>query len=202
MKKISKRFFSLIELLVVIVIISILMGILLPVVNSVRTNAKKARAKSECNAILTAVKQYEAIYGYLPVSGWYDPTDLTKYRLFMEMLTCYDGPDSDSNIYDSNNLGNPRKIRFLDVPGSYGTSTDDRGDLPSGAEAPGKAGDYVDPWGGRYMIYIDTDYDGVVSVNGSNLNGTVFVYSLGPDGKHDTGSSGHSKNKDNVCSWK
>jgi prepilin-type N-terminal cleavage/methylation domain-containing protein len=206
--KIIKKTFSLIELLVVIVVISILMGILLPVVNSVRTNAKKAKAKGEINAIVTAIKQYEATYGYLPVCGWYEPTDLTKYRQFIEMLTGYDGPDGDTQV-NNGTYGNPRNIRFLDVPGSYGTDDSDRGGLPSGAEEPGKIGDYVDPWGGIYMIYLDTSYgggtpyDGKVSVNGENLNGAVFVYSLGPDGKHNpTGDYGTGENKDNICSWK
>jgi prepilin-type N-terminal cleavage/methylation domain-containing protein len=201
MKKISKRFFSLIELLVVIVIISILMGILLPVVSSVRQNAKKAKAKSECNAILTAIKSYESTYGYLPLTSTYTPTDEDEYRQFIEMLTGYDGPDSNTQI-NGGTYGNPRNIRFLDVPGTYGTDTTSR-NLPSNADAEGKMGDYVDPWGSRYMVYIDNDYDGQVTVNGKVLNGTVFIYSLGPDYEHDTtGNYGTGVNKDNVCSWK
>lgn len=199
--KIIKRTFTLIELLVVIVIIAILMGILLPVVQSVRINAKKAKAKAECNAIVTAIKQYEATYGYLPVNPTYTPTDEDNYRQLIEMLTGYDGPDASTSI-NGGSCGNPRDLRLLDVPSTYSTDDTARSGMPAGADAPGALGDYVDPWGSRYMIYVDGNYDGQVSVYGSNLNGSVFVYSLGPDCKHNTGSSTNEDNKDNICSWK
>ena len=92
--------------------------------------------------------------------------------------------------------GNLRKTRFLEVPAEYG------------ATVP-----YQDPWGNRFRIGIDSNYDkDVEGLNGENLlNGTVFVYSLGPNGKGATGdipAGSASKGDDNghfvddVISWK
>src|SRR4051812_43446348 len=66
--------FTLIELLTVIAIIAILMGILFPVINNVKENAKKVQAKNDVTQIVTAVKAYYTEYGkYPPVPGSTQP---------------------------------------------------------------------------------------------------------------------------------
>lgn len=145
--------FSLIELLVVIAIIAILAAILMPAISTVRNNAKKAQARAQMNAIMTAIKTYESTYGVLPVTtaNWSDApsTTATQYTNLMNALT---------NVP---NGSNSRKIRFLDVPNNYATLG------------------YVDPWGNKYQIYIDTSYTGQLSVGSETLYGTVFVSSSG-----------------------
>ena len=58
-----------------------------------------------------------------------------------------------------------------------------------------KNGNYKDPWKKDFVVSMDTDYDGKVTINGEKLAGPVFVYSGGPDGDATTWD-------DNVCSWK
>ena len=85
---------------------------------------------------------------------------------------------------------------------------------------------YRDPWGNPYIVTLDMDgnnkvRDGFYSLaavsggpNGSGLiqsaaggdtfeaNATVMVWSLGPDGKANSGQPGNSgDNKDNILSW-
>jgi len=60
--------FTLVELLVVIAIIGILAGLLLPTLAHVKEKALISRAKTEMGQIATAISQYEAIYGRMPIS--------------------------------------------------------------------------------------------------------------------------------------
>lgn len=61
--------FTLVELLVVIVIISVLMGILLPAVQSVRMRSQMAATSAQIRSIATACYAYQADYGYFPPVG-------------------------------------------------------------------------------------------------------------------------------------
>ncbi|MFA5321373.1 MAG: prepilin-type N-terminal cleavage/methylation domain-containing protein [Smithella sp.] len=199
--------FTLIELLVVISIIIILVGILLPAINGVREKARVMKAKGEMQALAMAIKAYQGDYGVWPCkSATFDPfvagddlTDISKYRQMFERLSCADGPDSGTGIEE-----NRRKIRYLDIPSTYG----DNDDAYPGTTTSATKGDFKDPWGNVYQIFIDTTYDGKVtqseeylsdnyidSDNSKNfLNGEVFIYSYGPDKSSTT--------KDDVKSWK
>lgn len=165
----KKSLFSLVELLVVISIIAVLMGILIPTVSSMRERARITQAKAEMNAIKTAILQFEATYGLLPikdkaavsivdVNGMVtDSGSPTGYARLMQWLTLA-GTDADSP--------NTRKIKFLD-PQTPTSNT------------------YNDPWARGlarpYVIYLDHDYDDKVTIPGyGDLNGKVFIYSDGP----------------------
>ncbi len=158
----KKRFFTLIELMVVITIIVILIGLLLPVILTVKDQAKKTQARSQMSSIITAMRTYESTYGILPIpDSWTDGSGAfpSKYADLMALLTDVPGPSTESN-YTS---GNSRNIRFLDVPTNYTTLG------------------FLDPWGSRYLIYVDSGYAGSVVVNSGSGNetlyGTVFIYS-------------------------
>jgi prepilin-type N-terminal cleavage/methylation domain-containing protein len=93
-------------------------------------------------------------------------------------------------------------------------------DSSSGGMGPDNV--YRDPWGHPYVISIDTNYDdkcrdtfysmrndggtvGLVDLlNGQRyqLNGTIMVWSAGPDGKIDPAAGAKvGVNKDNILSW-
>jgi len=62
----GKIAFTLIELLVVIAIIAILAAMIFPIVNRVSINQTKAVARSQLNQVETAIKSYQARFGFYP----------------------------------------------------------------------------------------------------------------------------------------
>ena len=193
----KKQHFSLVELLVVIAIIAILAGLIIPTVGGMREKARATQAKAEMNSIKTAILAFESTYGVLPLK---DTTgaDIVEtagakkgrvlsgnngYDRIMEWLTqsdCYGVAGFDTNS------PNTRKIKFLDPKPAGGSWKDpwaDRGDHETN---------------GEYVIYMDDDYDGKVTIAGNELYGKVFIYTLGTNWKND--EDGDSK-KGNINNW-
>jgi len=202
--------FTLIELLIVIAIIGILMGILLPVLGTVKTKGKEVKSRTDINSIVAACKQYESDYGVLP-SPWSTAGDLdgnsnslmpadattysnansntpASYKTLMQLLTGVTYFSSTTGAY------NVRNIRYLEVPTSYSVS--------SGKSFAG----YVDPWGWTYGVCMNLSYDGSIDLPSGpfpsaskTLNIPVAIWSRGSTGS--TYSSSESTNK-YICSWK
>jgi len=193
----TKKRFTLIELLVVIGVIAILMAMLLPAVSKVRVQAKKAKARAQMKALEIAIKSYETTYGLLPWGGgadvvWDDNEnsnpatydDGPAYDTLMELLTCANGPAaaiaSPPNPYTYHT--NTRQIRFLDAPDKFA------------------ADGFIDPWGNRFGIALDLDYNSQITVGSQNLDRSVAIWSFGPDKQDDDGRSSGSGN-DDITSW-
>jgi len=96
-----RRGFTLVELLVVIVVIAVLMGLLLPALNSVRIKAKEATVVVEIKQLESAITAFKAKYGveppsrisiYLTYSGWTgDPTSMAAVRQIWPQFDFYMG---------------------------------------------------------------------------------------------------------------
>ena len=69
-----QRAFTLVEMLVVIFIIGVLMGILLPALNSVRVRAQMAATSAQIQSIAAACHAYQADYGFFPPVGLHAQT--------------------------------------------------------------------------------------------------------------------------------
>lgn len=171
-----KNNFTIVELVVAIIIIALFFVLIDPPVFISQNSAKKARAQAEIIAISTAIKQYKNIYGQLPLgkgkTEQYIVVD-NEYEVLMELLSCVDGPDQGTNINK-----NTRGTRFLSVSKNF----------------PEKG--YIDPWGKKFRIYIDTNNNNKISFGGKEISAIVLVYSLGKNKIDNKGS------EDDICSWK
>jgi len=148
----GKKFaFTLIELLVVVAVIGILISIMMPSISSARRSAMKAKAMTEMKSIETAIKSFYNEYGKLPA-----PSSVQQGGA--DVLPNPDNTEPDKEIIriltatgKDGKAANPREIMFLEPQGSD------------------QQGDFVDPWGKQYLIALDTDYDGKLTL----LNQTV-----------------------------
>lgn len=173
--------FTLVELLMAIGIIVILAAISIPTALSAIKKAETAKAQAEMTALVTALKNYESTYGFLPfhfrkssntspaTDGEVQPGD---YSDFIKVL-------QGENLDIKGRKMNPRKLAFLEIQGNT-------------------KGEYEDPWGNDYTVVIDGDGDGKIiqelddwkyyqlkvekdSDNKYALYQSILIISKGPD---------------------
>ncbi len=188
MKKTSPKLgFTLIELLVVIAIIALLAGLLFPAISSAMLTAKKAKAKTVCQNIETAILAYKNEYnGKLPVVQGANTTDNTvgtsNEQYSKNVLIVLMAID-DNNVNNGHKL-NHKRIVFLetDVP------TDD--------------GTYLDPWDQQYQVILDLNGDKRITYlsGSSDHRKSAVAVSSGRDRKWGGNNSKDSDNDDNIAS--
>lgn len=108
MKK--RNAFTLIELLVVIAIIGILVGLLLPAVQSVREAARRTQCMNNMRQIGLAVMNYESATKYLPASRWGTNRTIssavgngqTKDQSWLTVILPYIEQVNVADLYDQN----------------------------------------------------------------------------------------------------
>lgn len=190
--------FTLVELLMAIGIIVILAAISIPTALSAIKKAETAKAQAEMTALVTALKNYESTYGFLPfhfkkssntspaTDGEVQPGD---YSDFIKVL-------QGENLEIKGKKMNLRKLAFLEIQGNT-------------------KGVYEDPWGNDYTVIIDGDGDGKIiqelddwkyyqlkvekdSDNKYALYQSILIISKGPDGE--MGDDKASLARDNVLS--
>lgn len=186
-KRVFNHGFTLIEMLVVVAVIATLIGILLPVLKTVRDNAKRTRALSDIRSLELALQNYYNEYG-----KWPDTT--VTWSIFTGTLNGNRDPYSGVNIA---NTDNPRGTKFMDF---------DKTSL-------GTFSRYIDPWGNSYKILLDnglqsldiaawTDAvasDGMVRDRQNvSIMKPIAIYSFGPNGLDDLALP----NYDDVTSWR
>ena len=69
----NRSAFTVVELLTVVGIIAMLVGLLIPAVNTVRRSAKEAKQRVQLSAIKLALTAFKNDYGDYPPSNWWDP---------------------------------------------------------------------------------------------------------------------------------
>ncbi|MBO4648448.1 MAG: prepilin-type N-terminal cleavage/methylation domain-containing protein [Lentisphaeria bacterium] len=155
------RLFTLVELLTVIAVIAILAGIAIPVVVGMQSKGKETSARADMNAIKIALTQFKADYSIFPVAPSTNDTllkalfksgdtndDSTNDAMMEELTTILTTPSSGAPASKTTFTYNTKKKRYLDAPAKPVTSV-------TGSAVFAK----LDPWGRRYNIALDTNYD-------------------------------------------
>ena len=188
--------FTLIELLVVISIIAVLMGLAFPAFQGVQNAAKKTQAKNDLVQIVTAVNAFYTEYGRYPTTATGDAASTV-------------GGLSSSNkiLFDelrglSASTLNPRQISFISPPDAK-DQTHPKGGIQT------TTGDWYDPWGTKYLITMDADYDNKIAnpysantgAGATDIRQGVISYSLGKDLSGGSGNKNSGTSKDDVISW-
>ena len=172
MSYLSRRGFTLIEILVVITIIGILIGLLFPAIKGAILKAKVAQAKQDERAIVNAIRQYITEYGKLPVKDasqgvpdiYYDSS--SQFQIMNALRAIASGDNASDAL-------NKKKIVFLEPPSRKG-SIDSLGNI-------------LDPWGQVYYIKLDNNYDNIVDYfSPPNRSGPVVVVSYGANKTQET----------------
>jgi prepilin-type N-terminal cleavage/methylation domain-containing protein len=170
------RAFTLIELLVVIAIIAILIGLLFPAFKAVQNQARQTQAKNDLTQIVNAVNAFYTDYGKYPLA-----TDDSTITNTADLVYTLRAVSAGANL---NNAVNTRQIVFINPP--Y-VKNDTAGNRRSGVSPTD--GQYYDPWGTRYVVKIDGNYDNQLS-NPYSLNAGpttlgigVIAWSFGTDGQ-------------------
>lgn len=208
-----KRGFTLIELLVVIAIITILMGLLFPVVNSVKEQARKVQAKNDLTQIVNAVKAYYTEYGKYPndVPAITGSNDIPAYvgsanSALIDVLR--NNTASTATAAAGGNLVstlNPRQIVFLEAP----TVKDENSPKSGVTTTKAPIGVWYDPWGTAYNFAIDSNYDNQIlkathlytDPSFAIINTGAIGWSYGKDKKQGTNGGNAYANSDDVISW-
>jgi prepilin-type N-terminal cleavage/methylation domain-containing protein len=162
----------------------------------------------------------------IPADITYTTNNAEVIAILMDVTNYPNGAGATANI---GHVKNPQQTKFLAAkPSGYDPASNDP-QPPGGVDITGV---YRDPWGNPYVITMDLNYDeqcadafyslknvsqqngqtgynGLVNTtdaggNGDHFqyHGKVMVWSAGPDGKIDIGSTASiGVNKDNVVSW-
>ena len=192
------RLFTLVELLTVIAVIAILAGIAIPVVVGMQSKGRETSARADMNAIKMALTQFKADYSIFPVTGvsadtlyhagFSSAADDASIDTVISHLTLIspspkggDGADKDNPVDYTSSL-NKKKRKYLDAPAKPVEAKFVAGTSPL------KGFMKLDPWGRRYSIAMDTNYDKKLELTTTFLGtgstaetivGDIAIYSYG-----------------------
>lgn len=213
------RLFTLVELLTVIAVIAILAGIAVPVVVGMQSKGRETSARADMNAIKIALTQFKADYSVWPqvnpASGLTASGDLLIETPYVPGSSLTDAETAYDNITQclTNNVvasttptaptgtalyGNTKKRRYLDPPAK------------TVATKNPLTGFYkLDPWGRRYNIALDWNYNGKIELTSSNkfggessaVLGQILIYSYGTAEPKASNPSETDDTEAFLCSW-
>ena len=195
--------FTLVELLTVIAVIAILAGIAIPVVVGMQSKGKETAARADMNAIKLALTQFKADYSIFPVTGatgdtlyhaGFSSPNTTNGDQAIDTLISHltliapapkGGTGADKNDpVDFTSTLNKKKRKYLDAPAKPAEAL-----FEVDSTTNPKIGFMkLDPWGRRYNIALDTDYNKKIDLTTAFLGtgskaetivGDIAIYSYG-----------------------
>lgn len=187
------RLFTLVELLTVIAVIAILAGIAIPVIVGMQSKGKETSARADMNSIKLALTQFKADYSIFPIappasgdkllkaafkSGDSTTDDTANDGMIAELTTIKTTPGTGDAPESVTSFDyNKKKRKYLDAPAK-----------PVTPLVGTKGFMKLDPWGRRYNIALDTDYNKKLELTAAFLGtgstaetivGDIAVYSYG-----------------------
>jgi prepilin-type N-terminal cleavage/methylation domain-containing protein len=140
---------TLVELLTVIAVISILISILIPTVSTVRTSARRAKAKIILTQWASAIETFRQEYGYYPTFSFNSDGLIDTAEKSDEFFETLSSRKPDGTRSDPPPGGNSKKIAFY----TFSESEVDESDR------------VADEFGSiLFGVLIDKDYDGIITV--------------------------------------
>ena len=189
------RLFTLVELLTVIAVIAILAGIAVPVVVGMQSKGRETSARADMNAIKMALTQFKADYSIFPVTGVSTDTlyhagfsaaadDANIDTVISHLTLIQPKPGTNDVPQDYTSALNKKKRKYLDAPAKPVEAQ-----FEVNATTNPKIGFMkLDPWGRRYNIAMDTNYDKKLELTTTFLGtgstaetivGDIAIYSYG-----------------------
>ena len=159
-------------------VIAMLAGLIMPAIGFVQRSAQKTKTRSQISALYLAVKQYESIYGALPldVSSGAVIVDTGKYKDLIKYLC----PKTAENT-----IGNTRGISFLVPNADFATTSG-----------------FIDMW--KQDLKLIMTSSATIAKGTGTIVDTVYsnvaIWSTGPN-KTDNGGSTTTPG-DDIASWK
>jgi prepilin-type N-terminal cleavage/methylation domain-containing protein len=193
----SRRAFTIVELLVVILIIGILVAFSFPAFQGVLDRAKKVQAKNDLTQIVTAVNAYYTEYGKYPIVSSVADVTFTGTSTGSSNAALFDVLRNNTSGINGATVTslNPRQIVFVQPSVVQNTSRPMSGVVSNGSTG---AGIWYDPWGSPYNISIDGDYNNQLTnpytdaPGGTPLNIGVITWAFGKNGILGGGASTNS----------
>ena len=222
----KKRVFTLVELLVVIAIIAVLAGLAIPAVSIAKQKAKQTQARVDINSLEAAFAEYEKDRGTLAALPNYGSLTGSNYTLGDDKKIVNEFGSRDSNRYYDAIM---EVLTFTPVNGSAVTANTNLvtgssqkllpfnrkrqqymrpakalvADLQNDSQSAPSEFLILDPWGRRYNIALDGNYNGYIDdANGfggitqanTRINAKVMIFSYGSDKEN--------RRNNYICSWK
>jgi prepilin-type N-terminal cleavage/methylation domain-containing protein len=178
--------FTLIELTVVLAVIVTLALMITPSVATFISDSRSARARSDCQTILSAVVQFYQDNGFFP--SWTlaqkGGPGLTQNRVQLLVSPGNLAREDQPSLWTTGVAGLLSEQLMTDAPGySLRTPTSQFG--WNGPYVSSEIG--ADPWGNRYVVNIDLiDTSASAIGKGGVVKAAVWVLSAGPNGIIDT----------------